>query len=282
MGEISPEIVRKAILGESNEPTKINVEVPGRPPALCAGCPHRGLFYALTKYRKDSIVTSDIGCYTLGAVPPLGVGETTICMGGGFTVGVGFAKSNEKFGRKKKVFGIVGDSTFFHSGMTGIAEAVYNKADMVAIILDNRITAMTGHQANPGVGFDIKGNPAPEIDIEKVVLALGVKPENLRIVDPYDMAATNAAVKDAYESTGLFVIITKQPCALIKDVMKRRAEFKCEINQEKCKKCKTCLKVACPAISMKDNVVQIDKTQCNGCTVCKQVCPFDAIEGGEK
>ncbi|NLM06457.1 MAG: indolepyruvate ferredoxin oxidoreductase subunit alpha [Tissierellia bacterium] len=279
-GEISPEIVRKALLGqESKNSYPIDVQVPPRAPGLCAGCPHRPLFYAISKL-KNTVVTTDIGCYTLGVAPPLGVGETCICMGGGFGLGVGFDRSNKVFGRDKRVFGILGDSTFFHSGMTGIAEAVYSGANMVAVILDNRITAMTGHQANPGVGFDIHGNPAPQLDIETIVKALGVKESNIRVVDPYNVKQTTDAVKEAYESDEFFVIITKQPCALIKEVMKKRAGLHCEINQDKCKKCKTCMRTGCPAISMKDNVVSIDQTQCNGCTLCKQVCPFGAIEGG--
>ena len=281
-GELSPAIVKKAIFNEESEAgVSLDVEVSSRPPALCAGCPHRGIFYAVSKL-KNTIVTSDIGCYTLGAAPPLLVGDTVVCMGGGITVGVGIAKTNEIAGREKRVFGFVGDSTFFHSGMTGLAEAVYNQSSMVVVILDNRITGMTGHQNNPGNGMDIHGNPAPELDIETIVKALGVKPENIRVVDPYDMKSTTEAVKEANASKELFVIITKQPCALIKEVQKRRASFHCEINQEKCRKCKTCLKIGCPAISMKNNVVSIDKSACNGCTVCKQVCPFGAIEGGEQ
>ncbi len=278
-GEINPQIIREVMLGEKpGEINELDIEVPSRPPALCAGCPHRGIFHAMGKQRNKMVVTSDIGCYTLGASAPLGVGDTVICMGAGITAGQGFEKVNKIDGRDKKVFGVVGDSTFFHSGMTGLVNAVYNNSNMVTVILDNRITAMTGHQQNPGTGMDIAGMPAPMIDIEAVVKAIGIKEENIRVIDPYIMEENTAAVKDALEATEPFVIITKQPCALIKDVMKEREGLHCQVNQEECRKCKTCLKIGCPAISMKDNVVSIDTTLCNGCTVCLQVCPFDAIE----
>ncbi|HAE92048.1 indolepyruvate ferredoxin oxidoreductase subunit alpha [Tissierella praeacuta] len=278
-GEINPQIIRQAILGEKiEEGHKLELEVPSRPPALCAGCPHRGIFYALSKHKNKVIVTSDIGCYTLGSAPPLGVGDTVICMGAGITAGIGFDKVNQMAEREKKVFGFVGDSTFFHSGMTGLVNAVYNKSNMVVVILDNRITAMTGHQENPGTGKNISGMEAPQIDIEGLVKAIGVKESNIRVIDPYNMEENTNAIKDALEATEPFVIITKQPCALIKDVQKRRANLYSQVNQEKCRKCKTCLRIGCPAISMKDNVVSIDTAMCNGCTVCLQVCPFNAIE----
>ena len=278
-GEINPQIIREAILGEKAPQVEVlDVKVSSRPPALCAGCPHRGIFYEMSKHKKDIIVTSDIGCYTLGAMPPLGMGDTIICMGAGITAGQGFEKVNKIDNRDKKVFGVVGDSTFFHSGMTGLVNGVYNKSNMVTVILDNRITAMTGHQENPGTGKSVSGVEAPMVDLKALVKAIGVKEENIRVVDPYIMEENKNAVDDALKATEPFVIITNQPCALIKDVMKERVGLNCEVNQEKCKKCKTCLKIGCPAISMKDNVVSIDKTLCNGCTVCLQVCPFDAIE----
>ena len=278
-GEINPQIIREKMLGEKVEvENKLDLEVSSRPPALCAGCPHRGIFYALSKHKNKIVVTSDIGCYTLGAMPPLGMGDTVICMGAGITAGIGFDKVNQMADRDKKVFGFVGDSTFFHSGMTGLVNAVYNKSNMVVVILDNRITAMTGHQENPGTGKSISGVESPMIDIEGLVKAIGVKEENIRVVDPYKMDENTNAVKDALEATEPFVIITKQPCALIKDVQKRRANLYSQVNQEKCRKCKTCLRIGCPAISMKDNVVSMDTSMCNGCTVCLQVCPFKAIE----
>ncbi|HCO18992.1 MAG TPA: indolepyruvate ferredoxin oxidoreductase subunit alpha, partial [Tissierellales bacterium] len=185
---------------------------------------------------------------------------------------------NRMAGRDKKVFGVVGDSTFFHSGMTGLVDAVYNKSNMAVVILDNRITAMTGHQENPGTGKSVSGVESPQVDLIALVKAIGIKEENLRVVDPYDMEANYAAVKAAIATDEPFVIITKQPCALLKDVQKRRANLYCQVNQEICTKCKTCLRIGCPAISMKDNVVSMDITMCNGCQVCLQVCPFHSIE----
>lgn len=278
-GEMSPQIIREAILGEKvEEGYSLEVVAPSRPPALCAGCPHRGIFYAMSKYKNKIHVTSDIGCYTLGAMEPLNIGDTVICMGAGISAGIGFDKVNQMAERKRKVFGIVGDSTFFHSGMTGLVDAVYNKSNMVTVILDNRITAMTGHQENPGTGKSISGIESPQIDLVGLVKAIGVKEENIRVIDPYDMDANKEAVKAAMDATEPFVIVTKQPCALIKDVQKRRANLYCQVNQEVCRKCKTCLKIGCPAISMKDGVVSMDTAMCNGCQVCLQVCPFHAIE----
>ena len=277
-GELSPEIIRNVLVkDEKKDVYKADIQVPSRPPALCAGCPHRGIFYQVSKL-KDVVVTSDIGCYTLGMAPPLNVGDTVICMGAGISAGLGFEKAFKLAGVDKKVFGFVGDSTFFHSGMTGLVNAVYNKTNMVMVILDNRITAMTGHQQNPGTGKTLMGEVTEMVDIEAIVKAVGIKEENIRVVDPYKLEETNKAVKDAYEATEPFVIITKQPCALIKEVQRRRKDLYCEVNQDKCKKCKSCLKIGCPAISLKDNVVSIDRAQCNGCTICAQVCPFDAIE----
>lgn len=277
-GELSPEIIRNVLVkDEAKDVYKADIEVPSRPPALCAGCPHRGIFYEVSKL-KDVVVTSDIGCYTLGMAPPLNVGDTVICMGAGISAGLGFEKAFKLAGVDKKVFGFVGDSTFFHSGMTGLVNAVYNKTNMVMVILDNRITAMTGHQQNPGTGKTLMGEVTEIVDIEAIVKAVGIKEENIRVVDPYKLEETKKAVKDAYEATEPFVIITKQPCALIKEVQRRRKNMYCEVVEDKCKKCKSCLKIGCPAISIRDNVVSIDRAQCNGCTICAQVCPFDAIE----
>ncbi|MBU3126108.1 indolepyruvate ferredoxin oxidoreductase subunit alpha [Clostridium tagluense] len=277
--ELNPDIIRKAILGEVNDLTyKTDVQAPSRPPVLCPGCPHRGIFYEVSKY-KDIISSGDIGCYTLGMVAPLSVTDTVICMGASISAGTGIERANMVASRDdKKVFAFIGDSTFFHSGITGLINAVYNNTPIVTCILDNRITGMTGHQENPGTGKTLQGTPAPMIDIEQLVLACGIKAENIRVVDPYKLDETKSAVKEAHDSTEPFVIITKQPCALIKDVLKARAGIKCVIDQEKCKKCKACLKVGCPAIKFQNGVVTIDATMCNGCGICMQVCPFKAIE----
>lgn len=277
-GELNPDIISKALLKtEGRKLYDVDVKVPPRPPVLCPGCPHRGIFYAVSKY-KDIIATSDIGCYTLGMGEPLNVGDTIICMGAGFTAAIGFEKAARMGNRKNKIFGFVGDSTFFHSGITGLIDAVYNNSPIVAVILDNSITAMTGHQENPGTGKTLMGEIAQVVDIEKIVRAIGIKPENLRIVDPYNLPLTEAAVKEAYNATEPFVIITKQPCALIKEVQKKRAHMYSFIHQEKCKKCKACIRTGCPAISFKNGQVTIDRSMCNGCELCKQVCKFDAIE----
>lgn len=277
--ELNPDIIRKAICNESHEQNyTVDIKAPSRPPVLCPGCPHRGIFYAVSKYKNNIISSGDIGCYTLGMVAPLNVTDTCVCMGASITAGLGIEKANQLANRDKKVFAFIGDSTFFHSGMTGLTNSIYNNIPIVTCILDNRTTGMTGHQENPGTGKTLQNRPAPMIDIEKVVLALGIKEENLKVVDPYKLEETEAAVKAAYESSEPFVIITKQPCALKKDVIKRRANMNCNVDSDKCKKCKACLKTGCPALKFKDNVVSIDKNMCNGCELCKQVCKFDAIE----
>ena len=288
--ELSAGIIRRSFLGaKEGEAYSVEATPPPRPPVLCPGCSHRGFFYALSKY-KDIVVTGDIGCYTLGVVPPLNVTDTVICMGAGISAGIGFkqavnmSRQGAENGGKKinKVFGVIGDSTFFHSGITGLIDAVVNKSDLVVCILDNRITAMTGHQENPGTGFTIKGEPTQMIDLPTLCTACGVKPENVRTVDPYDLKETESALRDAYNAKDVFVIITSQPCALIKDVMRRRAALYCKVDQERCIKCRACMKVGCPAISFKDSVISIERSMCNGCTLCAQVCPKDAIsQAGE-
>lgn len=277
--ELNPDIIRKAILKEENKINyKSDIKPPSRPPVLCPGCPHRGIFYAVSKY-KDVIATGDIGCYTLGMVAPLSVTDTVICMGASISAGIGIQRANTIAERKsKKIFAFIGDSTFFHSGITGLINSVYNNSPIVTCILDNRITAMTGHQENPGTGKTLQGKEAPVIDIEKIVIAIGIKPENIRVVDPYKLDDTEKAVKDAHNCSEPFVIIAKQPCALKKDVLKSRAKMKCRIDSDKCKRCKACLKTGCPALMVKDGIVSIDKNMCNGCEICRQVCRFNAIE----
>lgn len=277
--ELNPDIIRRSILGEENKITyTADTNPPSRPPVLCPGCPHRGIFYAVSKY-KDVIASGDIGCYTLGMNAPLSVTDTVICMGASISAGVGMERASIVANRQdKKVFAFIGDSTFFHSGVTGLIESVYNNTPIVTVILDNRITGMTGHQENPGTGRTLQNREAPMVDIEALVLACGIKKENIKVVDPYKIEETSKAVKEAHDSTEPFVIITKQPCALIKDVLKKRANLKCKVDVEKCKKCKMCLKTGCPALKFQNGVVEIDESMCNGCEICKQVCPFDAIE----
>jgi indolepyruvate ferredoxin oxidoreductase alpha subunit len=277
-GELNPDQIRKAFFPEEKQAAyTLDMKAPSRPPVLCPGCPHRGIYYAVGKY-KDIIAAGDIGCYTLGMMPPLNVTDVVICMGAGISAALGLRRAALKGKRDDKIFGFIGDSTFFHSGITGLIDAVYNKTPIAVVILDNSITAMTGHQENPGTGKTLMGESAPVIDIEAVVRAVGIKGENIRVVDPYDLEATERAVKDAYEAAEPFVIITKQPCALIKDVQKKRAGMYCEIDQEKCTQCKACLKTGCPAIAFKEGRLVIEREMCNGCTLCAQVCKFNAIK----
>lgn len=277
MYEQNPQRLKEQLFGVKPETKDIGVKAVSRPPTLCPGCPHRGFFYTMSK-GKNFVVTGDIGCYTLGSAPPLGAVDTCICMGGGFSLGMGMSKAFEITGQAdKKVFGVLGDSTFFHSGMTGAAEILYNKGHMIPVVLDNHITGMTGHQDNPGSGYTLQGDMADAIKIEDVLKAYGF--ENVIIVDPQDLSAMQKAVDDALASTVPAAIICRRPCLLIK-----RNKFKpslCVVDTDKCIGCKTCLKVGCPAVMMKDGKASIDPNQCVGCTVCAQVCPVGAISRKE-
>ena len=277
MYELNPQIIQERIFGKKPEYKNLTVKAAPRPPALCAGCPHRGFFYAISK-QKNVIVSGDIGCYTLGSAQPFNAVDSVVCMGGGFSVGMGMAKALETKGEKKKVFGIMGDSTFFHSGMTGAAEIVYNDGNVIPVVLDNSITGMTGHQDNPGSGHNLKGEIATSIKIEKVLEAYGY--ENIYIVDPLDLKAMEDAIKGAMNSEKRAAIITRRPCLLIKRI-KHDIQL-CVTDENKCIGCKKCLKVGCPALMIKDGKCKIDANQCVGCTVCAQVCPVNAISRKEK
>lgn len=278
-GEYSVAVLRKYLLGEEKTGTKTEIMAPARPPVLCTGCPHRGLFYELGKYRDKAYLSGDIGCYSLGAMQPLSAMDSLICMGASVSGGSGFLKATEISGADtyKKTFSIIGDSTFFHSGITGLINAVYNKSGICLIILDNSITGMTGHQENPGSGKNIKGEIAPVISLEKICLACGIKEKNILVVDPFDLEATENALKAGFESEETFVIITKRLCALLKPAIAERGNKKCVVDADKCRSCKLCLKCGCPALSFKEKAV-IDPESCTGCRVCAQICPFDAIE----
>ncbi len=281
MYELNAELIRERVFGVKNPTVKPDVAPAKRPPALCAGCPHRGFFYTLAQ-NKNYVVTGDIGCYTLGFAAPLSCMDVCICMGGGFTAGMGMAKAFEAQGvTDKVVFGCMGDSTFFHSGLTGAAEIIYNNGRMIPVVLDNRITGMTGHQENPGTGLTLQGDPAPMLNVEHTLEALGFSP--VYVVDPQDLTAmkntANAAVADLKDGKHP-AIVTKRACLLVK-----RYKFQpsmCTVDRDKCKSCKKCLKTGCPAIAFQDGKAMIDRTQCVGCTVCAQVCPFDAIYKEEK
>jgi indolepyruvate ferredoxin oxidoreductase alpha subunit len=275
--ELTPEIIRCAFLsGESEGVCALDVPVPNRPPALCPGCPHRTIFYAVSKYR-DIVAANDIGCYTLGMMPPLNVTDTIICMGAGISAGIGLERAFLKTGQKKKVFGFIGDSTFYHSGITPLIDAVWNKSSMVICILDNATTAMTGMQPHPGTGKTVGGQEAPRIDIERLVLAVGVKEKNVRVVDAYKLKEVEDAVKAAHKSVELFVIIVKQPCPLLKDARLKRDSGYCMVEEDKCKHCNACMRIGCPAMILKDGRVSINHELCNGCNLCAQVCKVGAI-----
>ena len=277
MYELNPQIIAERVFGKKPAFKNLTVKAAPRPPALCAGCPHRGFFYAISK-QKNVIVSGDIGCYTLGCAQPFNAVDSVVCMGGGFSVGMGMAKAMEAKGENKKVFGIMGDSTFFHSGMTGAAEIVYNNGNIIPVVLDNSITGMTGHQDNPGSGHNLKGEIATSIKIEKVLEAYGY--ENIYIVDPLDLKAMEDAIKGAMASEKRAAIITRRPCLLIKRI-KHDIQL-CVTDEDKCIGCKKCLKVGCPALMIKDGKCKIDANQCVGCTVCAQVCPVGAISRKEK
>ena len=282
--ELNTDIVRKAFLGVEPETYTSDMKTVVRPPALCAGCPHRGLFYCLSK-RKDLMITGDIGCYTLGSAAPLNAIHTTICMGASLSQGHGASIALKDAGKTNKVVSVIGDSTFFHTGVNSLMDAVYNGGHNLSIILDNRITGMTGHQQNPGTGYTLMGKEAPEVDIPALCRSIGVKPENIITVNPNHLDEVNAALDELLPKDEPTVLITRWPCVLKKFSRQDLDEFptlhktQCVIDQDKCKNCKVCVKTTgCPGlINTKDKVV-IDTTSCNGCTVCKQVCPFKAIE----
>ena len=268
-GEYSQGLIKKVILGEESTSLKADVEIPARPPVLCAGCPHRGLFYALKKLNVT--VSGDIGCYTLGASKPLGMIDTVLCMGGSVSGLHGRNLANPD--KANKSVAVIGDSTFIHSGVTGLIDIAYNNSNSVTIILDNSITGMTGHQQNPTTGYNIKGEPAAAVSLEKLCDAVGIS--NVYVVDPYNLDECYTTIGEALSLNAPAVVISRRPCALLKTV-KHNPPLK--VNKDKCKSCKMCMKIGCPAISMKDGKAEIDFTQCLGCNVCSQLCKFGAIE----
>ena len=268
-GEFSQNLIAKALGKAIEVGATLDEAIPPRPPIMCAGCPHRGLFYSLV--RNKCTVLGDIGCYTLGAVAPLNSMEMTLCMGASVSSIHGFNKALGEEGERKTV-AVIGDSTFMHSGMTGLANIAYNGSASTVIILDNSITGMTGHQQNPTTGYTLKGDPAAKIDLEALCRALGIN--RIQVVDPYDLAACDKALKEELAADEPSVIISRRPCALLKYVKYAPA---LSIDPEKCKGCKMCMKIGCPAISFRDGKASIDPTQCVGCGVCAQLCAFDAF-----
>jgi indolepyruvate ferredoxin oxidoreductase alpha subunit len=267
MGEFSQNLVA-ACLGETAPAgCKLDETVPGRPPVMCPGCPHRGLFYTLAN--NNCTVMGDIGCYTLGAAPPLKAIDVTLCMGASIGSQHGYRKAG---GSGEKLVSVIGDSTFMHSGMTGLANVAYNQSDSTVIILDNSITGMTGHQQNPTTGLNIKGEPAGKIDLEALCRSMGIR--RVRVVDPYRLDECDAVLKEELAAEEPSVIISRRPCALLKHV---KAKPPLKIDAEKCRSCKSCMRIGCPAISMKDGRARIDNTLCVGCGVCAQLCKFGAF-----
>ena len=268
-GEFSANLIRACVLGEKKQISAENV--PARPPVLCAGCPHRGVFYVLSKLKLN--VLGDIGCYTLGAVPPLGSMDAVVCMGASIGMTIGFDKADPE--AHKHSVAVIGDSTFIHSGITGLIDAVYNKSNITVVILDNRTTGMTGHQNHPATGKTIKNEPTYELNLEDVCRAVGVP--NVRTIDPNDLPAMEAALKEELAKEEVSVIIAKRPCALLT----KRLYNGFRVN-EKCKKCKACLKLGCPAIVNGKDGITIDVSLCTECGLCQNVCKFGAIDGEVK
>ena len=273
-GEFSQNLIAKAFGKTLADTAALDEPVPARPPVMCAGCPHRGLFYTLKK--NKCTVLGDIGCYTLGAVAPLAAMEMTLCMGASIGAVHGFNKVRGKES-ESKVVAVIGDSTFMHSGMTGLANVAYNQSNSNIIILDNSITGMTGHQQNPTTGYNIKGDPAGKIDLEALCRSMGF--ERVRVVDPYDLVECDKVLKEELAAEAPSVIISRRPCALLKYV---KHNPPAAVDQDKCVGCKACMQIGCPAISMKGGKAAIDSTLCVGCGVCTQLCRPGALKDAPK
>ncbi len=271
IGEYTPNMIRKVILGTAPE-IPAQADVPVRPPVLCPGCPHRAMFYVFGKMKLN--VSGDIGCYTLGASAPLTAMDSTICMGA--SIGVLHGMNTLRPELAGKSVAVIGDSTFMHSGMTGLLNVVYNQSPSTIIILDNSITAMTGHQQNPATSYTLKMKPAPALDIEGVCRAIGVR--RVRSVDPFDIEEVETAIKEELAADEPSVIVAKHPCALLKYVEKKPP---LTVDSEKCRNCGMCGKLGCPAIVRTDSGVSIDHTLCAGCGLCAEVCKFGAISREE-
>ena len=272
-GEYSQNMIAEKLEGKAAAYCKLDETLPVRPPVMCSGCPHRGLFYTL-KQNKVTVL-GDIGCYTLGAVAPLSAMDVTLCMGASISSIHGFNKALGEESQGKTV-AVIGDSTFMHSGMTGLANIAYNQSNSTVIILDNSITGMTGHQQNPTTGYNIKGDPAGKINLEELCHALGFN--RVTVVDPYDLAECDRVLKEELAADEPSVIISRRPCVLLKYVKPKKP---LKVLCDKCVGCKSCMRLGCPALSMKNGKAAIDTTLCVGCGVCKQLCRLGALESQE-
>lgn len=269
-GEYFQSKVRQVVLGENDEWQTLDAEIPVRPPVLCAGCPHRGVFYILKKL--GVMVSGDIGCYTLGAAAPLSAIDTTVCMGASISGLHGFNKGR-KGEYEGKAVAVIGDSTFMHSGITSLVDIAYNRSNSTVIVLDNSITGMTGHQNNPANGKNIYGDPASAVNLEALAHAIGIN--SVTVVNPGDLAETERVIKEELAKAEPSLIIARKPCALLKTV-KHKPPF--HIDADKCKNCKSCMRIGCPALVSGDKCITIDNTLCVGCGLCEQLCKFDAIK----
>lgn len=274
LGEFNQNTIRKAFGIPVPENTATDTPIPVRPPVMCSGCPHRGLFYTLSKHKITAL--GDIGCYTLGSAAPLFALDSTLCMGASVSGIHGFNKAGGKTSEEKTVC-VIGDSTFMHSGMTGLVNIAYNNSNSTVIILDNSITGMTGHQQNPTTGYNIKGEPAAAVNLEELCHAIGI--ERVRVVDPYNLKECEDAILEELKVDAPSVIISRRPCMLLKYV---KPKSPVKVNSDKCVGCKMCMKIGCPSISMKNGKAHIDATQCVGCDVCTQMCKIGAIEKGDR
>ena len=270
IGELMPLDVAKQLASPWETGAKLEENIPPRPPVMCAGCPHRGLFYTLKKNKLT--VIGDIGCYTLGAVAPLAAVDSVICMGASVSGLHGFSKS-QNGAMDNKTVAVIGDSTFMHSGITGLVNMAYNESNATVIIVDNSITGMTGHQQNPTTGFNLKGDPCAKIDLETLCHAVGIR--RVRVIDPYDLKQCDEVIKEELAANEPSVIISRRPCALLKYV-KHKAPL--TVDTDKCVGCKACMKIGCPAVSIVNGKAKVDATQCVGCGVCEQLCKFGALK----
>jgi indolepyruvate ferredoxin oxidoreductase alpha subunit len=279
-GEFHPGLIRRAfgLAPAQEDPPAARLSAPARPPVLCPGCPHRGLIHLLGQRREELMACGDIGCYALGLQPPLSGLDTCICMGAGFSSAIGFAEAFKAAGDPRRVFGYLGDSTFYHSGLTGLADAIYGRADVRLIIADNSTTAMTGRQDNPGSGRDLAGRPAPALDPRLVVLGLGLPEDRLLVVDPLDAAEVNQALDRSLAAPGPWVIIAQKPCVLLPETRAAHDGRRTRVKSADCLGCGECLAVGCPALAAGQDTVAIDPNLCLGCGYCLSVCRYEALE----